>query len=297
VRMVRPARCARSTDALSVVLPPRAAAPLPMPPDADLARRLAGTPLLVALDIDGTLAPIAPTPDAAAVPVATRAAIARLVVLTGVHVALVTGRAAADGKRMVGLDNTWIIGNHGFERIDTHGMMAVDPRIERYGPDIGAAAAALTARLGDISGVIVENKRWTLSVHYRLVDRALLARVENEAEAVARQLSLRCIVGKQVIELRPPVDVNKGTALLDLARSLGIVGAASAAERVGAVLYVGDDRTDEDAFRLLRAARPDNVTIHVGGGTLATGEQTAAELLVPDTHAVLELLVWLAAER
>ena len=282
---------------MSIVLPARAAAPLRLPPDTSLARRLAGSPLLVALDIDGTLAPIAPTPDAAAVPTATRAAIAQLVDRAGVHVALVTGRAAADGRRMVGVDNTWIIGNHGIERIDTHGIMAVDPRIERYGPDVAAAAAALTARLGGISGVIVENKRWTLSVHYRLVDRALLPRVEDEAEAVARQQSLRCIVGKQVIELRPPVDVNKGTALLDLARSLGIVGDRPAAERVGAVLYVGDDRTDEDAFRLLRAARPDSVTVHVGGGTLATGEQTAAELLMPDTDAVLELLVWLAAAR
>ena len=281
---------------MSIVLPPRAA-PLPIPPDAGLARRLAASPLLVALDIDGTLAPIAPTPEAAAVPAATRAAIAQLVDRVGVHVALVTGRAAADGKRMVGVDATWIIGNHGIERIDPHGTMAVDPRIVPYGQDIRAAAAELTARLGDIGGVIVENKHWTLSVHYRLVDLALLPRVEEEAEVVARQHSLRCIAGKQVIELRPPVDVNKGTALLDLVRSLGIARDGPAAQRVGAVLYVGDDRTDEDAFRLLREARPDSVTVHVGGGTLATGESTAAELLVPDTDAVLELLVWLASAR
>jgi trehalose-phosphatase len=121
--------------------------------------------------------------------------------------------------------------------------------------------------------------------------------VESETEVVGRQHSLRCIVGKQVSELRPPVDVNKGTAILDLARSLGIVGDQSAAARVGAALYVGDDRTDEDAFRLLRAARPDSVTVHVGGGTLATGEQTAAEFLVPDPQAVLRLLVWLTAAR
>ena len=282
---------------MSIVLPPGAATPLPLPPDAELARRLSGSPFLVALDIDGTLAPIAPTPDAAAVPAATRAAIAQLVDRAGVHVALVTGRAAADGKRMVDVDKTWIIGNHGIERIDPRGTMAVDSRVERYGPDIGAAAASLTAQLVEVSGVIVENKRWTLSVHYRLVDRVLLPRVENAAKDVARQHSLRCIVGKQVIELRPPVDVNKGTAILDLARLLGIVRDGPAAERLGAVLYVGDDRTDEDAFRLLRVARPDSVTVHVGGGTLSTGERTAAELLVPETHAVLELLVWLAAAR
>jgi trehalose 6-phosphate phosphatase len=93
---------------VSTVLPPKAAALLSLPPDADLGRRLSGSPLLVLLDIDGTLAPIASTPEGAVVPAATRDALVRLVSRARVHVALVTGRAAADGKRMVDVSGTWV---------------------------------------------------------------------------------------------------------------------------------------------------------------------------------------------
>jgi trehalose-phosphatase len=273
---------------------PITAALLELPPSAELARRLSGSPLLLLLDIDGTLAPIASTPEAAAVPQATRNAISRLVNRPAVHVALVTGRAAADGQRMVDVDGTWIIGNHGMERIDPDGSISVDPRVIRYQPDIAAASAALTESLADIAGVIVENKRWTLSVHYRLAEREHLPRVQRAIKEVAHARALRCIAGKEISELRPPVDVNKGTAALDLAKMLGV---AEATGGRGAILCVGDDRTDEDAFRLLRAHRPDSVTIHVGAGTLANGDATAAELVLPDTESVRALLEWLATIR
>ena len=281
---------------MRAVVPHKTATPLTMPPGDDLEQRLGASPLLVLLDIDGTLAPIAPTPEGAVVPPATLEAVARLVGLSGVHVALVTGRAVADGRRMVDVPGTWVIGNHGIERLDPSGGLHVDAGVRRYESDLARAAADLASRLAGVSGAIVEDKRWTLSVHYRLVDPALRPRIQSEAEDVARRYSLRCIIGKQVLELRPPVDVNKGTAALALADSFGIVSASSDA-RTGAILCIGDDRTDEDAFRLLRARRPDSVTIHVGAGGLVSGEQTIAELLLPDTDAVRGLLEWLAAVR
>src|SRR5207253_8320105 len=97
------------------------------------------------------------------------------------------------------VNKAWVIGNHGIECIDSRGQSKVDARVEPYGPDVDAAADALTTRLGDVRGIIVENKHWTLSVHYRLVDRALVPRVEREAKEVAQQHALRCFVGKQVI--------------------------------------------------------------------------------------------------
>src|SRR5687768_15718622 len=86
---------------------------LPLAPDTRA--RLAGTPLVVMLDVDGTLAPIAPVFDQAAVPPETQRAVAALLERAGVHVALVSGRGAAVARRMVGVSNVWVAGNHGFE--------------------------------------------------------------------------------------------------------------------------------------------------------------------------------------
>ena len=83
-----------------------------------IAERLSHSPLLIALDIDGTIAPIAPTPAQAAVPPRTRETLERLTRLPNVHVAFVTGRAAADGRQLVAVADSWTIGNHGIETVD-----------------------------------------------------------------------------------------------------------------------------------------------------------------------------------
>ena len=92
-----------------------------LPPTEDLAARVSRSPLLVALDIDGTLAPIAPTPEAAAVPPSTRRTLERLARAHDVHLAFVTGRGANDGRRIVDVSDSWTIGNHGIELIDPTG--------------------------------------------------------------------------------------------------------------------------------------------------------------------------------
>jgi len=265
-----------------------------LPPTEDLAARVSRSPLLVALDIDGTLAPIAPTPEAAVVPASTRRALGRLARAPDVHLALVTGRAANDGRRLVDVSDSWTIGNHGIELIDPTGALRVNALAEAFAPTIAQAARLLSGPLGGFGGVFIEDKAWTLSVHVRLAARADVPRVEQTLTEVARQLELRVIQGKEIFELRPPISINKGTALLELAAALGVTDHRGSLG--GSLIYAGDDRTDEDAFRALRARQWNAVTLHIGEGT-THGIATEAEFVLPDPPALRELLDWLVEVR
>lgn len=269
---------------------PRAA----LPPTPELARRLGRSPLVVALDIDGTLAPLAATPGAAEIPVETRALLTALGQRRNVHVAFVTGRAAPDGRRLADVPNSWVIGNHGMELIDPSGAIRVNLEVEPYSQRVARALAALRVELGDVPGVLLEDKLWTLSVHYRLVDRDALPELTRVVAKIADAQRLRLTRGKEVYEMRPHVDVNKGTATLALAKTLGFVNGAAP---VGSLFYAGDDLTDEDAFRLLRERAADAVTVHVGAPVTEGGSATAAELLVADPAEMARLLEWLVSIR
>lgn len=259
-----------------------------VPVASDVAARLAGAPLLVLLDVDGTLAPIAPRPEEAAVPPSARHAVAALAALPDVHVAFVSGRAAADVARLTGVAATWIIGNHGYEirRPNGRAMPHHGARDEREA--IAAAAREVAAATAAMPGVIIENKDWTVSVHFRLADPELVPRLRALVEGAAAAHHVRVLEGKKVLEIRPLAPVHKGTAVLELVRDV-LAGRPGAA-----VLYMGDDTTDEDAFASLRAAVPGAVTVRVTHGDAA---RTAAEFTVRDPDAVVSFLDWLAQRR
>ena len=269
-------------------------ASIPGPVREALADRLSHSPFLVALDIDGTLAPIAPTPEQAAVPPATRHVLERLTRLPNVHVAFVTGRAAADGRQLVAVPNSWTIGNHGVEVVDPGGALRVNAAAEAYASAVADAVRLLRERVGAYRGVLVEDKTWTVSVHVRLAEPEALPNVEREVAAIARALGLRELHGKKIFELRPPIAIHKGIALMDLAAALGV---ARGDVMPGSLLYAGDDKTDEDAFRVLPPAPAHAVTIHVGSAELPDGQHTIAELLLDDPPAVHDFLEWLVAMR
>jgi trehalose 6-phosphate phosphatase len=251
---------------------------------SDLHGRLGGTPLVVMLDVDGTLAPIAPRPEDAVVPDATRRVVADLVALPGVHVALVSGRAAADALRMVDVDGLWVVGNHGAEVLAPDGRLTVDELVVPHEAAVAEAARALEETLRGVAGVAVENKRWSLSVHYRRAEANAIPMVRAAAEATAARTGLRLGLGKEVVELRAPAQVHKGTAIVSLARRLG-------AERSNAsALFVGDDVTDEDGFTLLRAHTPEAITIRVTDAAAIAPVATAAEFTVRDPDAVRQVL-------
>lgn len=261
-----------------------------LPLGAPARARLTRTPLLLFLDVDGTLAPIAPRPEDATVPPETRRVVAAVSALDGVHVALVSGRSAADARRMVSVSNVWAVGNHGAEAIGPDGEEIVDPEAAPFEGAMARTARTLESLLRPVQGVIVEDKRWTLSVHYRLADPAIVPRVKATVDRVAGEAGLVVHDGKMIFEVRPPVRVNKGTAVLSLARRLG--------DGSGTVAFVGDDRTDEDAFRALRHAYADaSLTVRVA----PTAESpTIAEFAVADTGEVrrfLEELVGLRSGR
>ena len=261
---------------------------VPLRQDPALAARLAGTPALVLLDVDGTLAPLAPRPEDAHVPPATLDAVAALVAAPATQVALVSGRAAHDALRMVPVPGLWAVGNHGFETVAPDGGVVVDPGVEPFLGLLEEAAASLSAVAAGVPGARLENKRLTLSFHYRLADPAAEPALREACWAEASRHGLVFTEGKKIFELRPPVRVDKGTASVALATRLGaLAGEAS-------LFFAGDDVTDEDAARELRAASPHAVTVRVG----AVPEiGTAAEFLVPTLEGMRELLVWLAELR
>src|SRR5687768_5068229 len=127
--------------------------------------RLSGVPRIIMLDIDGTLAPIAPRPQDAVVPQATRRVIAQLASRPGVHVALVSGRGAADARRLVSVGNVWVIGNHGIEVVGPQGETEIAPEAEAYRGAMAQAARKVASAVTHVSGVALEDKIWTLSVH------------------------------------------------------------------------------------------------------------------------------------
>lgn len=255
-----------------------------------LRERLRQTPLVVLLDVDGTLSPIAPTPDVAFVPARTREAVERLAAAPGTHVALVSGRAAADARRLVGARGTWAVGNHGFERITPVGIVETDPALAPWLERMASAAAAIAPLVAQVDGAMLEDKRWTLSIHVRQAAAEAATLLAPELERCAASNGLVLTHGKMVFEVRPPVRVDKGTASVALVRDLA--GPATAA-----VLYAGDDRTDEDAFAALRAEWPDAMTIRIAPETGEAPAGSAAEFLLADVDAMGAFLELVAGQR
>lgn len=206
--------------------------------------RSAGSIILL-LDFDGTLAPIVDRPEMAALPAATKRALEQLSAQETVHVAIISGRGLADARDRVRLDGVWYAGNHGME-IHGPGIDRVHPEARAARPELERARAAIERAIGGIEGAFVEDKGLTLSVHYRLTPRDEVGAVRAAVErAVAAAPSLRMTEGKEVLEVRPRIDWDKGRAVEFLLEQL-------APEAGVPVLYIGDDRTDEDAFRALR---------------------------------------------
>jgi trehalose 6-phosphate synthase/phosphatase len=253
--------------------------------------RLDRAPLAIMLDIDGTLAPIAATPENAFVPLETSEIVRRLARLPDVHLALVSGRAVDDARKLLDVEGAWIIGNHGLETRTPGGELTAVPGALAFEARVADAHRALESLSRETPGALVENKRWTLTLHYRLSDERMVPALVAAAREIAHQHGLDARLGKKVVELRPPIAVNKGTASLALAGRVGALGS-------GSLLYAGDDQTDEDAFLALRKAMRDAVTIRVMGTAEDQGAAvTEAEYSLVSTDELRRVLEWLLARR
>jgi trehalose 6-phosphate phosphatase len=214
-------------------------------------------------DVDGTLAPIAPRPELAVVPHETRAELERLSTRY-LLLAFVSGRPGVEAERIVGVPGARYVGNHGLE-LDAHALELV-PAIEAF---------------RDSVGLDVEDKGLTLTYHFRAAEDEEAARAGLEEVATrARAAGLIPRWGRKVLEIRPDVKADKGTAVLALIRESG-------AERA---LYAGDDATDLDAFSALADSGLDHVVrIAVDSAEAPPALGRAADLVVtgPDELATL----------
>lgn len=244
---------------------------------------LAATPvLLVAVDFDGTLAPIVDHPDDAAMLPRGRRALALLARLGDTHVAVISGRAFADLDVRLGpvAGEVLRIGGHGSEfEPEVAGLLDAPAR-----QLLGSIAAAMDAAASGLDGLMIERKDASVALHYRRARRAdaalALTRLVRAMPGLRREAPPglpRLVRGKRVVELGV-VRTDKGSALSRLRAEIGASG----------VLWLGDDRTDEDAFAVLGA---DDVGVKVGSGA------TRAEFRVPDPAAAAEALVRLAEAR
>jgi trehalose-phosphatase len=169
------------------------------------------------------------------------------------------------------------------------GEVAVDELVARYAPAIAAAEKQLEPLVLPLDGVVLEDKTWTLSLHYRGADESIVPLLHAVVQTVAREHGLLVTNGKKVFEIRPPVPIDKGIAVERLITRLeSTLGEP-------AVLFAGDDVTDEDAFRMLREKFPTAVTIHVGT-QVATSAEFRFESLA-EVRVLLERLATHAKTR
>ena len=221
----------------------------------------------VLLDIDGTLAPIVKRPEEAAVPAETRAELQRLTGRYGL-VACVSGRTSQDARALVGVDGVEYAGVHGLEG---------DPEAERFKPQLQAFAERIAWpwRVESKAGI-------TLAFHYReATDQQDAERRAREVAQAAEDAGLRAQQGRRIVEVGPPVEVDKGTAVHRLLDGRPLTRA----------LYAGDDTTDLDAFRGLDEAGLDvALKVSVGSPEMNPALLTRADLVVDGPGELLRLL-------
>ena len=214
------------------------------------------------LDVDGTLAPIVARPELAAVPEETQAEVRRLAGRYAL-VACVSGRSGEEAARLVGVDGVVYVGVHGLE---------LAPEAERWRETLRPFAAERWPW--------VEDKGLTVAFHWREADDEQQAlRTLEDVASRAQSLGLEARWGRKVLELRPPVEADKGTAVRALLAERGL----------GRALYAGDDTTDLDAFRGLDGLEL-AVRVAVASPEAPAGLREAADLVVASPTELLELL-------
>ncbi len=238
-------------------------------------------------DIDGTLSRISNDPIAATVDPQIRISLTEIVNRIDV-VGVVTGRSAAEAARMVNLDGVICLGNHGMEQI-SNGEVVVAQGASDYVQPMKRVLDEARLKIHDPL-IYFENKGVTGSIHYRNASRPSLARdqiLDVVSPLVARE-ELRLSHGRMVIELRPPIDLNKGTALESVVDEF----------ELRSTLFMGDDVTDLDAMRAVKRLRDENrivgLSIGVVGPETPPAVAQESDRLVRGVDGVSEFLARLA---
>ncbi len=242
----------------------------------------------VVSDVDGTLSPIVDKPEDAIVLPQSKDALLSMQPKLAL-LAFVSGRAAKDIHGRVGINGAVYVGNHGMEQWQGDTVI-VDTRVAKYRPNLEATMEAARPKLVD--GMHIEDKGASASVHYR--QTANPAQTAEQMlpvlEDVAKQHDIHVHSGKMVFELRPPVQVNKGTAFKSLIERYTL----------HAVIYLGDDVTDADALRVAGELREAGTCFALGMGVQHEGDTPElvtryADLTASSVEDVSAFLDWLSS--
>ena len=209
----------------------------------EIADLLAGAIPAVFLDYDGTLTPIVDDPAEARISDETRAALRDLA--SRCALSIVSGRDRWDVQRLVDVEGLIYAGSHGFDVEGPRGLS--EQRGNEFLPALDEAANRLTPLVQEVDGASVERKRYAVAVHFRKAGAEAESKIREWVEDVEGQIpELRVTGGKMIFEVRPDLDWDKGKAVLHLLDVLGLK------QEESIPIYIGDDLTDEDAFRVVQ---------------------------------------------
>lgn len=223
-------------------------------------RKLANKHMFLFFDYDGTLTPIVKTPQQAVISEKVKKLLIKLLRKPHCTLAIISGRALEDIKHIVGLKDIIYAGNHGLE--------IEGPKI-KFEIQVSPGSKSvirniyenMVSSLSRIKGVLIEDKGLVVSVHYRLVDvkdiQEFLSIFSEVTEPFVVRNKIKINEGKKVYEIRPPVKWDKGKVVLWLLARQGFI----LEEKNALPVYVGDDTTDEDAFKALKGK---GLTVFVG---------------------------------
>jgi trehalose-phosphatase len=218
--------------------------PLALEHVKEMGDRIRGKTVVMFIDYDGTLTPIAESPEQARLSEEMRQALRDLA--GKCTVAIVSGRELENVRKVVGIDGIVYAGSHGFDISGPGGHMDFQQGVD-YLPVLDQAEIALRRLLQLVPGCQIERKRFAVAIHFRRVDDLQVPKVESAVdEVLSLNKGLRKTGGKKIFELRPDIEWDKGKAIAWIQQKLDL-----AREDV-LTFYLGDDLTDEDGFRELQ---------------------------------------------
>lgn len=248
---------------------------------AHISQKIKNNHIGIFLDYDGTLTKIAKRPTQAYLSKEVKRMLQKLAAKPQCQLVIVSGRSLLNIKKLVGINGIIYAGNHGLEFGDLRTTFTI-PLSARYKTKLRQVKKALTVKLAAVKGVIIEDKKFSLSLHYRLVSRKDVSVVKSAfynviAEAQAHD-DVAILAGKQVLEITPAIIWNKGKIVLLILMLLRTLFKRSKI----IPCYIGDDVTDENAFVALKSQ---GITVFVGAP-----KKTQANYYLNDVQEVKQLL-------
>lgn len=196
------------------------------------------------LDYDGTLTPIVSKPELAKISKDMRNTVTKL--SKKYTTAIVSGRMRTDVQKLAGVKGIAYSGSHGFD-IKAPGLTLVEPRAKKLVPLVSRIIKKFKKQLKHIPGVLIEEKKFSVAVHYRLANAKHLPEITKIVKNMIKdKKSLRLMSGKKVFEILPSVKWDKGKAVKLIMKALKITW------KNALVIYIGDDVTDEYAFKAVK---------------------------------------------